>query len=153
MPDVLATEEKPLAQRIVIVIDRSGSMMSIKDDVIGGVNSYISNVVANLKEGTKCYVTIIYFETDVDVSCVDIPIEDFVPLTSDSYMPNGWTALYDALGYSINKGVSSELECGKTLVVTMTDGHENSSKEFTRDGIQSLIKEKEAATDNMASRR
>jgi len=60
------------------------------------------------------------------------------------YKPEGMTALYDAIGMSVKKlrkKVKHELKNNKAsvVVVILTDGHENSSREYSYDDIKKLI--------------
>ena len=74
--------------------------------------------------------------------CKAIDIKNAPILNNDNYIPNSMTPLYDAIAKTIHD--TEKVAKGKdVLCVIMTDGEENASKEYTRDKIFGLIKEKE----------
>lgn len=127
---------------IAMIIDRSGSMSSCWKDVCGGYEQLIKE---NKKLAGKCTFTLVAFDTQYDV------LEDFTDIQAVSeklkVFPRGGTALLDAIGRTINsvgdrlKNIKEEERPGKVIVVIQTDGEENSSREFTRSQIKSLISE------------
>lgn len=129
---------------LVFVIDKSGSMYSSKDDVIGGFNKTIEEQKAN-KEG-KVTVSLYTFNEDVREHYRGIDIND---IEKFHYSPDGMTAMNDGIGTAIDnvgkwlyeKDKDGEELPGKTLVVVMTDGMENASKEYTLKQVQDKIKE------------
>ena len=129
---------------LVFVIDKSGSMWSSKDDVIGGFNKTIEEQKAN-KEG-KVTVSLYTFNEKVNELYLGKDINDLPEL---HYSPDGMTAMNDGIGTAIDnvgkwlyeKDRKGEEMPGKTLVVVMTDGLENASKEYTLKQIQDKIKE------------
>ncbi|MFC6010072.1 VWA domain-containing protein [Nocardia lasii] len=87
-------------------------------------------------------VTLAQFDTTYDVVYANVPL-DQVP--APSVQPRGGTALYDALGTLVTS-VGAELAArpeaerpGTVIVVVLTDGHENSSREWTHAAVKSLI--------------
>lgn len=125
--------------RVVILLDRSGSMQSEKQETIGGFNGYLDGLKdPNLK------VTVVQFDTvGIDTLCDGKPPKDAARLNDDTYVCRGGTPLYDALGRTINR-IQAEAGEDNVLFVTLTDGQENSSSEFTQDAARKLIKEREA---------
>ena len=129
---------------LVFVIDKSGSMYSSKDDVIGGFNKTIEEQRAN-KEG-KVTVSLYTFNEDVREHYRGIDIND---IEKFHYSPDGMTAMNDGIGTAIDnvgkwlhgRDLDGEELPGKTLVVVMTDGMENASKEYTLKQVQDKIKE------------
>lgn len=123
---------------IVFVLDKSGSMQSIKDDAIGGFNSFVEK---QMKLEGKTNVTLILFDHDVEIH------EGVREITSETYQPSGMTALLDAIGTGVSNlrskmdNMNKEDMPDNVIFVIMTDGHENSSKEYTKAGIESIIKE------------
>lgn len=79
--------------------------------------------------------------TDVDVKVAE---EESDPLYQ--YSPGGGTAMNDAIATAINKigkwlnDMPEEERPSKNLIVIMTDGEENSSKEYTLAKVQEMIK-------------
>ncbi len=47
-----ATKTKPGKLTVHVVLDRSGSMMSVKDDTIGAFNSYVSSLAKDAPKVT-----------------------------------------------------------------------------------------------------
>lgn len=117
---------------IVVIIDRSGSMGTLQNDVIGGFNTFITE---QRKEGGS-RVSMVQFDTVYgDPSYWRKPVEDVALLDVKTYIPRGGTALYDAIGKTIAKykefQAAGEVK-GKVMFVIQTDGEENSSIEITR---------------------
>lgn len=129
--------------KIVFVVDRSGSMGSIANDVIGGYNKFISDQKA-LKHGT-CDVSFYQFDTLYEAVYENTPIDFVKDLDSKTFVPRGGTALLDAVGTTI-KNVGSHLaklqeseRPEKVLVVIITDGEENSSHSYTWDQVKKAV--------------
>lgn len=129
---------------LVFVIDRSGSMYPSREDVIGGFNKVIDEQKAN-KDG-KVTVSLYTFNEKVTEDYLGVDINDIAKF---EYNPGGGTAMNDGIGTAIdnvgkwlyNKDKNNEEMPGKTLVVVMTDGMENSSTEYTLKQVQDRIKE------------
>lgn len=113
---------------IIFVIDRSGSMNTIRDDMIGGFNSFIEE---QKKLPGECRVFAYKFDTAYEPIFENMSIQDVPPLTRNSYVPRGGTALYDSLGKTIVDigaklaTMKEEERPEKVLVVTITDGEDN----------------------------
>jgi hypothetical protein len=128
---------------IVFILDRSGSMAMMHDDVIGGTNTFIEE---QKKEGGECYFSMVQFDSVYgDPAYWNKRIEEVDPLTKYTFIPRGATALYDAIGKTIavvrEKRASGEMT-GKVQFIIQTDGAENSSKEFTaKEEIGKLIEQ------------
>lgn len=119
---------------LIFLIDRSGSMHGSEDDNIGGFNSFIEKEKAKDFE-TK--VTTILFDNKYEVLYKRRDISEVGELTSDEYFVRGSTALFDAIGRTITS-LDKEIN-NKALFVIMTDGMENSSVEFSKSQIKSMI--------------
>lgn len=124
---------------INVILDKSGSMQSVLTDTIGGFNTWLEN---QKKAKGKQSLTLTLFDTQISTPVLDQDITSVAPLTEQTYIPGGMTALLDAIGKTINK---VEAKAKKVLVVILTDGFENSSREYTRDAIKELIKGRELA--------
>ena len=126
---------------LVFILDRSGSMKGLESDTIGGFNSMIDRQ----KEGSKVYVTTALFDDDLEFIHDRCPIDEVTPLTKEFYFARGCTALLDAVGITIEKTadfqkrLSEEEKADKVIFVIITDGLENSSKEFTYRHVKSLL--------------
>lgn len=128
---------------VLLITDMSGSMAPLADEVIGGCNSYLDKLVT---DGGKYRITLTLFDTEFIPLCVAAKVKDAPRLTPENYAPRGMTALLDAVGKTIAEFDSrTKLADGdRVIVVVQTDGHENSSQEFTSEQIAALIREREA---------
>lgn len=134
----------PRRTLIAVLLDRSGSMETVKADTEGGFNAFID---AQRAEPGEARVTLAQFDTHYEVVYSNRPIADVGRL---ELQPRGGTALYDALGRLVTD-VGAELAAlpeaerpGTVIVVVLTDGHENSSREWTHAAITAVIKRQEA---------
>lgn len=121
---------------IVMVVDRSGSMGEVEDDAREGINSFIEEQV---NQPGDAVLTMIQFNTKAEVTISETPIEDVKPLTREDYRPEGFTALFDAVGGAIDTLNAENPD--KAAIVIQTDGKENRSKEYTLDQIRTKIEE------------
>ena len=126
---------------VCLVLDRSGSMQSVREDALGGVNSYIQTAKQN-RDLYEARFSMITFSSDsVDTVRKNEVMETVKPIDSEEYRCAGWTPLYDAIGRGI--GILDEAlegKPGKAILVVMTDGMENASKEFSHSKVTELIK-------------
>jgi hypothetical protein len=129
---VVSTE----ATEIVCVIDRSGSMDSIKEDAIGGFNSFLEEQQGEPGEAT---MTIILFDDKYDVIENGTPIKEVKPLTRSTFVPRGSTALNDAIGKAISALKSRNPK--NAIITVLTDGKENASVEYSKQQIKDMMKE------------
>jgi len=129
----------------LIVVDRSSSMSTIRDKVILGFNEQLQSIkTLDETNGTKSSVSIVYFDSGVEVPVTKADPLSLEPLTSTSYVPNGMTAFYDGLAMGIKNledALGSELGETEVLVTTITDGQENSSRKYTGSQVADLIKQ------------
>ena len=127
---------------IVIVLDRSGSMSSVATDTIGGFNRFLSDQKAAPGDAR---LTLAQFDHEYEIVHAGKPIAEVPPLDNTTFVPRGQTALLDAIGRTIDATgarLSATPESdrpGKVLIVIVTDGHENASKEFTRQRVHEQI--------------
>lgn len=127
---------------ISVVLDRSGSMASIKEDTIGGYNQFLSDQKA---VPGKAALTLVRFDHEYDLVCDSIPIGEAKPLDSATFVPRGNTALLDAIGRTILdlganlEKLSDDERPEKIIFVIVTDGQENASREFTLAKVNEMI--------------
>lgn len=118
---------------ITIVLDRSGSMSTIRDDTIGGFNSFLKDQ-KETDEGDR--LTLVQFDTVYETVHDNIPLSEVPELGTETFVPRGGTALLDALGRTINDTgarlakLDEKDRPNKVIFVIITDGEENSSREF-----------------------
>lgn len=121
----------PKKTNIHFILDKSGSMGEIQDSTISAVNEYIDSLK---KDGQDYSFALTLFDTEVTTKDPR-PLSKVVKLTRLSYQPYGNTALYDAVCKTLHEVKNQK---GKNLVIIMTDGEENSSREYTEDNFKTL---------------
>ena len=130
---------------LVPVVDKSGSMQSIKLDTIGGFNEFLDS--QKQVEG-EAKITLVLFDTEYNVVYENIPIQNAASLNESTYRPDGGTSLYDALGQAIKmtkkriESLPEEERPEKVIFAVLTDGEENSSKILNKEGQRKYTKEK-----------
>lgn len=136
--EIIPTNEKT---QIICILDRSGSMSNIMDDSIGGFNTFIKQ---QKELPDKATLTVALFDEKYELLYDDIDINKVKEITDKDWYPRGTTALYDAIGKTINDVKQNHRKLGveapsKVLVCIITDGYENASREYTQSDIQQLI--------------
>lgn len=121
--------------KIVMVLDESASMDSIHDKMLDAINGFIAE---QKTVDRPCRFTLVKFNHNVTRKIENIDLRHMRPLKSSDYVPNGMTALYDAIGDTIDWYRYEE----DVLLVIVTDGQENSSKEYKHQEIKNLLDEK-----------
>lgn len=124
---------------IVVIVDRSGSMGSCRDDAEGGLNTFLKEQRKVEASGT---ITLAQFDSEYDLIHDGIDVKT-VP--SYTLVPRGMTALYDAIGKTVttvSERQKKQSYKGKTVVAIVTDGFENSSREWDLARTKSLIAER-----------
>ena len=127
---------------IICIIDRSGSMERIRDDAMGSFNQFLADQQA-LDDPAQ--LTMVLFDDQYDIIHNGRDVKEVPPLTTVTFVPRGSTALLDAIGKTLN-AVSArlaEIPAGerpeKVIVAILTDGQENSSREFSLPVIREMI--------------
>ena len=130
----------------LIIIDESGSMQSIKKEAIDSVNETIQTIRSAQKkhEEQEHYVSLVTFNDDVKTVYECGAVNEVKELTAETYRPDCCTALYDAMGISLNALRKKVAEDDKVLVTVVTDGYENASKEYSGKAIKALVDELKA---------
>jgi uncharacterized protein YegL len=124
-----------------VILDKSGSMGSCVTDTIGGFNTYKNELKKDKK--SKYLFSLTLFDTSYENRHVAVPLEAVPDLDVTTYVPGGMTALYDAIGKASTAVESSGVKYDKVLTVIMTDGQENSSREYRLSMVKELITRKE----------
>lgn len=126
---------------LYFLLDRSGSMQSIKTDTEGGFAAFIEEQRATPGE---CRVTLAQFDDRYDVVYADRDVADVPPL---DLKPRGSTALHDSMGRLITDAgaelaaLPEERRPGTVIVAVMTDGLENASHEWNGPAIKALVEQ------------
>ena len=129
---------------ICFVLDESGSMYNSVDDVIGGFQKLIDEQKGE-KNG-ECIISLYRFSGTVKKDYIGKPVNEVPRL---NYSPGGCTAMNDGVGTAIDeigKWLSDMNESerpSKNIIVIMTDGQENASKEYNFDTVKAKIKHQE----------
>ena len=129
---------------IRVVLDRSGSMSNCVHQTIEALNGYL---IGLKKENTEGVVTVSLFDSQsIDIGVDKVQIKDLSPLDYSFLTPRASTPLYDAIGAGIyeHSSYNATREDKKVLVI-VTDGYENASREYTGEAIKKLVEEKEEA--------
>lgn len=134
---------------ITVILDRSGSMGSIRDDTIGGLNAFVERQKLGPGEAT---LTLVQFDSGDSYEVVRqfMPIGEVAALNPETYVPRGMTPLLDALGRGINDIEASIARLEENhrpeavVVALITDGQENSSTMFTKQQVEKMVSMKSA---------
>ncbi|NPD47602.1 vWA domain-containing protein [Lentimicrobium sp. S6] len=131
---------------IIMLLDRSGSMDSIKEETILGFNSFIKK---QIESNPNTLISLYQFDDKYDKVFENTPLSNCPELNKYSFIPRGLTALLDAIGITIkrNKPIKNKLDIEtneQTVFVIITDGYENASEKFTLSKVHNLIKKMES---------
>lgn len=131
------------ATHIAVLLDRSGSMESIKAETISGFNFFLKQ---QKKSGANATLTLVQFDTQsTDIVHEASPIQSVPELNDQTYQPRGGTPLLDALGETmISTGrtlavIPEANRPDKVVFVIVTDGQENSSHKFSKAQIKEML--------------
>ncbi|MEW6696110.1 MAG: vWA domain-containing protein [Bacillota bacterium] len=126
---------------LVFILDKSGSMGGLETDTIGGYNSMLKQKAV---EG-ECHITTVLFDNNYELLHDRIDIKAVSPITEKEYQVGGSTALLDAIGRTIHKignaqkHTAADYRAEKVMFVIITDGEENSSREYSSEKVKAQI--------------
>lgn len=133
-----------------LILDRSGSMTSCIEQTVDGVNQQIRRIkeVSERFPDQELITSLTLFNDRLTRAWSLVRPGNLREISFADYQPEGFTALLDAIGTTIadmHKSTGAEIEAGEAsvVVVIITDGHENSSREFSHGQVASLIRELE----------
>lgn len=127
---------------LVFILDKSGSMGGLETDTIGGYNSMLAK--QQEVEG-ECHITTVLFDNNYELLYDRIDIKAVSPISEKEYKVGGSTALLDAIGRTIHKignaqkHTADDYRAEKVMFVIITDGEENSSREYSAEKIKAQI--------------
>lgn len=132
---------------LVFILDKSGSMGGLESDTIGGYNSMLKK---QKDVDGECHITTILFDNNYELLHDRIDIKAVSPITENEYQVGGSTALLDAIGRTIHKignvqeHTADDYRAKKVMLVIITDGEENSSREYSTEKVKALIEHQKA---------
>lgn len=138
--DCEKTSAEPV--QLICILDRSGSMSSLAGDTIGGYNSFLAK---QRNEPGKAEVTTVLFDDQYEKFAEGVDLQQATDLTSKEYYARGTTALLDAVGRTIMDTLGRMEKDGvcpakrRVLIMIMTDGKENASKEYNKATVKAMI--------------
>ena len=127
---------------IGVLVDRSGSMNMIRSDTEGGLRTFLQEQAAQPGEAR---VSLAQFDNYFESVYENAPIES----VHYTLVPRGMTALLDAIGVFITDlgamlaKIDEADRPSKVVVVILTDGAENSSREWTVEKVRELVTQQE----------
>ncbi len=127
---------------LVFILDKSGSMGGLERDTIGGYNSMLEKQKAVQGE---CHITTVLFDNNYELLHDRIDIKAVSAITEKEYAVGGSTALLDAIGRTIHKignaqkHTAEDYRAEKVMLIIITDGEENSSREYSAEKIKAQI--------------
>ena len=129
--------------QITFVLDSSGSMSKIREDTIGGFNTFLTD---QRDEPGRAAVTLYEFSDSVSRVYHGKPLGDAPDLDEETYTPGGRTALHDAITTAVTETDAhiekqpATVQPDTVVVVVLTDGKENAS-ETPRDRVRELVEQ------------
>lgn len=127
---------------LVFILDKSGSMAGLERDTIGGFNAMLEKQKA--LDG-QCRITTVLFDNRYELLHDRTDIRAVRPITAKEYHVGGSTALLDAVGKTIHKIATAQkntaepFRAGKVMLVIITDGEENASREYSAAEVKEAI--------------
>ena len=130
----------------LMILDASGSMESIYNQALSGVNETIQTIRIGQKEHPEFEqsLTLASFNSGknyLNVKYSATPIDEVKEITKEDYIACGCTALYDAMGEMISELKRKVTPEDRVLVTVITDGYENASIHWNGPQIKSLVEE------------
>jgi hypothetical protein len=132
---------------IIAVLDRSGSMGSVKQAAIDGFNEFLKTQQALPGKAT---MTVILFDDKYEILHDSVKLQDVPELTEETFVPRGMTALFSSMGRAIGTYKASLLKAtaakrpDKVLMITITDGADNVKGDYSQENVANMVKELKA---------
>ncbi len=133
---------KKALTEMVFILDKSGSMSGLEEDTIGGYNAMLQKQQA--VEG-ECRITTVLFDHGYELLHDRIDLQAVSLISDNEYQVGGTTALLDAIGKTIHKignaqkHTADDYRAEKVMFVIITDGLENSSREYSAEKVRAQI--------------
>ena len=131
-------ETNSLVQDLIVVVDESGSMQTMGGEPVQAINNFIEEQQTALVDGAS--FTLWKFNSVVTKVIDDEKLKDVKKFSN--YLPNGMTALFDAVGMAISTKLAKDKSTGVVCLI-VTDGVENASIKYNKSQVATMIKEME----------
>jgi len=129
---------------LALVLDRSGSMKVMGNEVEGGANAYLDEQrKADIQDGARTSIVMCTFDNTVDTVHNNADLTTVSPITHEQVAPRGCTALYDGIGAALEQTaaiVNGLATRPSVSIFILTDGQENSSRKYSKELIAAEIK-------------
>jgi len=132
---------------IAMILDKSGSMGSCLNSTINAFNKEIHKTIKKTVKdaiNSDVLVSLITFNQYVEFDYFNDSADKVRKLTAEGYQPNGSTAMFDAVGKTIDrlkKETDYKNKDNKYIVVTISDGDENASEEYKSADVAERVQE------------
>lgn len=136
--------ENKIITEIICILDKSGSMQSLQQETIEGLNQFVKD---QQKEPGLCNFTLVQFNQEVTTTLKRIPVAAVPLLTKALYEPNGYTALLDAVGFTLKSAMEIQFYLppaenpDNVIVFIITDGMENASRQYSKDKVKEMVEQ------------
>ena len=141
----------PKETHYLLIVDASSSMNPLTKSTISGVNEQIDSIKQLEKEfpNQKYNMSFIHFSDSVTIEYANRQSSALEHISESNYRCSGMTALLDAIGVGVrnlNEKIGDKIASGEAaaVVVIITDGEENASREFDGPKVKSIIEELQA---------
>ncbi len=127
---------------ISFIQDRSGSMATVWEETLSGFKTYIKDMQADQQKDNEVeyLFTLTTFDTTIETPYLGVPIDKVDGDELKKHGPRAATALYDAVGKTLQAiDDDKNLTFEKAIVVIVTDGQENSSREYSKTALHAAI--------------
>lgn len=127
---------------VAIVLDKSGSMGSVRRETVNGFNEQVDVLRRQANDGGQTFASLFTFNDQVYETFFNQDASQLERLSMFDYSPEGGTALRDAVGYAIERLRRTHENDGRNhafLVIIISDGEENSSRHFSESQLAEKI--------------
>lgn len=144
MPEAHENASAAQSSHAYILLDRTGSMSAIWEEALSSVNAYadgLANPTGGTPPGADDRITLAVFDHQAglqfDVLRRSVAASAWKPVTSSEASPRGMTPLFDAIARIVALAEADDPK--RAILVIMTDGEENASREVTKEGVKAAL--------------